>query len=89
MSNANAQTIDKGLRQAREAIMKELANQLDSFGGDIAHSVCEEKEYLGFTGNAQTSYTSQVWIDGKPFAEYSTGDYLPDIIHRKIELGES
>lgn len=90
MSNdRNAQTIDKGLRQAREAIMKELANQLDSFGGDIAHSVFKEKPYTGFTGNSQTSYTSQVWIDGVPFAEYCTGDFQRYPVHEKIEFREA
>lgn len=90
MSNdRNAQTIEKGLNQARQAIMKELANQLDSFGGDIAYSVFEHKPYMGFTGNSQTSYSSQVWIDGVPFAEYSTGDFQRDAIHEKVEFGEA
>lgn len=89
MSNdRNAQTIEQGLTKARQAIMKELANQLDSFGGDIAYSVFEKKPYMGFTGNSQTSYTSQVWIDGVPFAEYCTGDFQRYPIHEKIELGE-
>lgn len=90
MSNdRNAQTIEKGLAKARQAIMKELANQLDSFGGDIAYSVFEEKSYMGFTGNAQTSYTSQVWVDGEPFSDYCTGDIQRDAIHEKVEFGEA
>lgn len=90
MSNdRNAQTIEQGLKKAREAIMRELANQLDSFGGDIAYSVFKEKPYTGFTGNAQTSYTSQVWIDGVPFAEYCTGDFQRYPIHEKIEFKET
>lgn len=90
MSNdRNAQTIEQGLKKAREAIMRELANQLDSFGGDIAHSVFKKKPYIGFTGNAQTSYTSQVWVDGKPFSDYSTGDFQRDPIHKKVEFGEA
>lgn len=90
MSNdRNAQTIEQGLTKARQAIMKELANQLDSFGEDIAHSVFKEKPYTGFTGNSQTSYTSQVWIDGVPFTEYCTGDFQRYPVHEKIEFGEA
>lgn len=88
MSNANAQTIDKGLRQARQLIMQRLSSRLYSIGRRIAEEEIGSKEYLGFTGNAQTSYTSQVWVDGMKVSEYCTGDNQPDAIHEKVGEGE-
>lgn len=89
MSNdRNAQTIEKGLNQARQLIMQRLASRLYTISRSITESEIGAKEYSGFTGNAQTSYTSQVWVNGEKVSEYCTGDYQPDAIHEKVGEGK-
>lgn len=81
----NAQTIERGLNQARQLIKTRLANRLYTIGRKITENEVSHKEYLGFTGNAQTSYMSQVWVDGQLASEYNTGDYQPSPIREKVE----
>ena len=90
MSNdRNAQTIEQGLAKARQLIMQRLASRLYTIGREITEREIGVKEYTGFTGNAQTSYTSQVGHNGVKVSEYCTGDYQPDAIHPKVEEGEN
>lgn len=89
MSSDNAHTITQGLAHARQLIRQRLSSRLSSIGRKIGERELGSKEYSGFTGNAQTSYQSQVWSDGKKIAEWNSGDSQPDPIRPKIEEGDT
>lgn len=90
MSNdRNAQTIERGLAQARQKIMAGLASRLTTIGRNIVEKELRAKKYTGFTGNAQTSYLTQVWVNGALVSEYCTGDYQSPPLRPKIQDGKT
>lgn len=89
MSNDNVRTISAGLERAKKEIFAQLAENALRVGRRLTNEAFGDKDYAGFTGNAQTSYTAQVFSGEALLAEYSTGDDERPPISPKIPEGET
>lgn len=87
MSSDNLKIFDAAIKRAKEQIMQKLATQAFRKGCQIVDIALGGKEYNGFTGQAQTSYTAMV-LDKKGMTAYSTGDFQREPVFRKIDYGE-
>jgi len=65
MRNDNAKTLEngfaKGFRMIEDVIFNSLANAAD----DLLKRVATNRQFIGFTGNTQTSYACGVYVNGK------------------------
>ena len=65
MIHDNAKTLEngfaKGLRMIEDVIFNSLANAAD----DLLKRVATNRQFVGFTGNTQTSYAVGLYINGK------------------------
>ena len=65
MIHDNAKTLEngfaKGFRMIEDVIFNSLANAAD----DILKRVATNRQFIGFTGNTQTSYACGVYVNGK------------------------
>lgn len=64
MSHNNAKTLRDGLMKARTIMRKHLEQQLREICEHILLQVPRFREYKGFTGNTQTSYTCGIYVNG-------------------------
>lgn len=81
-------SIRQMLQQGCDDIMSALAEKLAAKGEQIVRTALSEKDYGGFTGNAQTSYVALVYKDGEIIGETNSGDSQPSPIFRKIKNRE-
>lgn len=87
MSSDNVKIFDAAIKRAKEQIMQKLAQRAFRKGCQIVDIALGEKEYMGFTGQSQTSYTAMV-LDKKGATVYSSGDFQREPVFRKINQDE-
>ena len=68
----NITAFRNGMKQARDKIMRKVADRLFEAGQRLIEVAWKEKQFTGFTGNTQTSIAIGVYIDGHLTA-YQTG----------------
>ena len=65
MAHDNAKTLEngfaKGLRMIEDVLFNSLANAADA----LLLRVATNRQFIGFTGNTQTSYACGVYVNGK------------------------
>lgn len=87
-NNRNKARISKGIAKAIDAALTHLAAPLQGEAEEIMWHVYSRRKYLGFTGNAPTSYTASLFLHGKEVDRTDTNIDAPPI-HAKVKLNET
>lgn len=75
----------KGLAMIERTIMVSLHYSMV----ELVHTALFNKEYMGFTGNTQTSYTCGAYLNGVLVDVVSSSESLPQPVRRKIPFGKT
>lgn len=62
--------------------------QLANLAWDIVETALSKKDYSGFTGNTQTSYSVGIYQDGKLMQIVCIGEAMKDPVSPKIQQGQ-
>lgn len=93
--NHNNKVFKSGVHQFHQLKDKVMRTALTSIGMQYVahawenHGAYSGGDWLGFTGNTQTSYGYGLYKDGKLIEMYIAGWNAPQIIRGKIKLGKT
>lgn len=68
----NITAFRNGMKKARDMVMRKVSDKLFEAGQKLIQVAWDDKKFLGFTGNTQTSIAIGVYVDGHLTA-YQTG----------------
>ena len=85
----NESVLDKGFAKGLALIERSFMIALHYASLELIHTALNNREYTGFTGNTQTSYTCGIFLNGKLIDVASSSESLPKPIRRKIPFGKS
>lgn len=68
----NITAFRNGMKKAREMVMRKVSDKLLEAGRMLIQVAWDNKQFIGFTGNTQTSIAIGVYVDGNLTA-YQTG----------------
>lgn len=88
MANDNIRVLEAGMKKARAMAAKMLAEKAKASALAVCHEAEGQRGWLGFTGNAQTSYGMSVQIKDSFFAWGADQDN-PPVIRDKVEAHEN
>ena len=88
MSHDNAKTLREGFAKGYKQIVEYLYKQMYLQCERLLAEVPRHREYLGFTGNTQTSYACGVYVDGKLEGIVSQKNWTAEPVRRKVGFGE-
>jgi len=90
MSKDNGTIAREGLERGVGMIFSRLTQIMSEYSSKEVMEADDQREFFGFTGNTQTSYTAIVYRDGAVTHTASTSQRYPQPpVHAKIELGKS
>ena len=69
----NEEVLTKGLRKARAAIIMYIVNQLVPLCKELLAKAVERRDFIGFSGNTQTSYMCLIYVDASVAAMVTEG----------------
>lgn len=88
MSHDNARIFRNGLQKAYNIIVNHLTGQLYELCVKLLAEVPRHRQFLGFTGNTQTSYMCGVYVDGRLHGIVMQGNWLTPPLRKKIRKGK-
>lgn len=88
MSHNNAKILKDGLKKGYEQIVKYLYKQMYDMCERLLVEVPLHRQYLGFTGNTQTSYACGLYVDGTLEGIVTQKNWNSPPVHRKVKIGE-
>ena len=65
MRHDNAKTLDNGFTKGLRIIEDVLFNSLANAADDLLRRVATNRQFIGFTGNTQTSYACGAYVNGR------------------------
>ena len=65
MTHDNAKTLDNGFAKGLRIIEDVLFNSLANAADDLLRRVATNRQFIGFTGNTQTSYACGAYVNGR------------------------
>lgn len=84
----NAKIIERGLQKAYNQIVNKLFIDMYDICERLLLEVPKHREFLGFTGNTQTSYACGLYVDGKLEEIVQQRNWNASPVRRKIKLGQ-
>ena len=91
----NEKVMDEGFAKGLAMIEEAFKIALHYASVELVHTALYNREYTGFTGNTQTSYTCGVFLNGKLVDVVSSGESQPSPglfhakpVRRKIPMGK-
>ena len=84
----NARTLKEGLEKGYKMIVEHLYKQMYEQCEMLLLEVPKHREFMGFTGNTQTSYACGLYVDGKIEGIVVQNNWTNPPVHRKVRLGE-
>ena len=87
--NGNKKILDSGFSKGLAMIERSIMVSLHYSMVELVHTALYNKEYMGFTGNTQTSYTCGAYLNGKLVDVVSSAESLPKPVRRKIPYGKN
>lgn len=88
MSHDNAKILRDGLKKGYDIIVRHLTAQLYDLCDRLLAEVPRHREFLGFTGNTQTSYACGVYVDGKLNSIELQQNWLTPPVRKKVGNGK-
>lgn len=88
MDADNKKVLNDGFAKGLAMIETSFMVALHYASVELVHTALFNREYVGFTGNTQTSYTCGVFLNGKLVDVVSTADSLEKPVRHKIPLGK-
>lgn len=85
----NRIALDKGFKIAKNIMWGHIYDILMSASHAYLKNMLEGKDYDGFTGNTQTSYTCGLYVDGRLTDAIATGSTLKSPVRLKVEKGKT
>lgn len=84
----NEKVLDAGFAKGLVMIEGAFIVALHYASLELVHTALFNREYIGFTGNTQTSYTCGVFLNGKLIDVVSSSESLPKPVRHKIPFGK-
>ena len=88
MSHNNAEILRKGLQKGYTQIVNYLYQQMFEMCERLLQEVPRHREYLGFTGNTQTSYACGLYVEGKLQGVVVQKNWNSPPVRRKVPFGQ-
>ena len=88
MAHDNAKTLKDGFEKGYRIIMEYLTNQMIGMCERLLLEVPKHREFLGFTGNTQTSYACGLYVDGKLEGIVLQQNWNTPPVRKKVGQGE-
>ena len=85
----NRKALDEGMKKARKLIYGHLYSIMRQNVATLLHKAALNREFQGFTGNTQTSYTGGIYVDGRLVEIIRESDYTQAPIMKKVQKGRS
>lgn len=84
----NGKNFKEGMKEAKRIISNDLNSILDAYCEAILEHAIDNREFQGFTGNTQTSYSCGLYKDGSLIYVYHQREYTRKPIRKKVKKGE-
>lgn len=84
----NEKVLKEGLQKGYKMIVEHLTDQLRGMCERLLLEVPKHREFLGFTGNTQTSYACGLYVDGKLYGIVTQQNWNAPTVRRKIGYGQ-
>lgn len=88
MAHDNAQILRDGLQKGYKQIIDYLFKQMYEFCERLLLEVPKHREFLGFTGNTQTSYACGIYVDGTLGGIVVQSNWNQPPVRKKIGSGQ-
>ena len=88
MSHDNAKILKEGLQKGYKMIVDYLFDQCYTLCERLLLEVPKHREFLGFTGNTQTSYACGLYVDGKLEGIVVQKNWNTPPLRKKVQQGE-
>lgn len=85
----NKKVLDEGFAKGLSMIEASFMVALHYASLELVHTALFNREYMGFTGNTQTSYTCGVFLNGKLVDVVNSGESMEKPVRRKIPFGKT
>ena len=89
MAADNKKVLNDGFAKGLAMIETSFMVALHNASVELVHTALFNREYQGFTGNTQTSYTCGVFLNGKLVDVVNSGESLPKPVRHKIPFGKT
>lgn len=84
----NSKVISDGMKKAKRIINDYLYAAVERSCVDLIDDALKEREFVGFTGNTQTSYACGIYFNGSLMGMVIAGNTMPKPVHIKVKKGE-
>lgn len=88
MIHDNAKTLREGFAKGYKMIVDYLYSQCYDLCERLLMEVPRHRDFLGFTGNTQTSYACGLYVDGKLEGIVTQNNWNSPPVRRKVGYGE-
>lgn len=88
MSHDNAKILKDGLQKGYKIIVNHLYKQMYQQCERLLAEVPKHREYLGFTGNTQTSYACGLYVDGSLSGIVLQDNWSQKPLRKKVPFGK-
>lgn len=88
MSHDNAKILKEGLEKGYKMIIDHLFKQCYELCERLLMEVPKHREFLGFTGNTQTSYSCGLYVDGRLEGIVVQDNWHNPPLRKKVAYGE-
>lgn len=84
----NIKVFEQGMKKAKALIEQMLSQRSYAIMGEVVEAAGSERQWVGFTGNAQTSYGSSLQSKTK-MMQYRSDELNAPVIRDKVSNGET
>lgn len=84
----NKKTLDTGFAKFFASVEKQIIVSLHWAAVELVHLALANREYTGFTGNTQTSYTCGIFLNGKLVDVVDSQSSQSKPVRKKLKKGE-
>lgn len=88
MAHDNAKILRDGLQKGYKIIVGNLFKQMYGFCERLLAEVPKHREFLGFTGNTQTSYACGIYVDGQLEGIVAQDNWTQPPLHKKVQMNQ-
>ena len=88
MSHNNERILKDGLERGYNMIVNHLFGQMSVICSRLLLEVPKHREFLGFTGNTQTSYACGIYVDGRLEGIMTQDNWRAQPVRGKVPMGQ-